>query len=92
MYVIMKQKSITKNGYSFRAAYDSLGRDKQRYVLSEICKVLEINRFSFYHRMKGVIPSHPDYLSIKEIFKSCGIDKVFDYERSTIKQPRKRSS
>lgn len=81
MYCIMKQKTIPKKGYSFRIAYDNLSRADQRVLRKNIMKRLQIERCTFYHRMKGVEPTHIEYQIIKEEFQKLGIEVVFEYER-----------
>lgn len=84
MYRIMKQKTIPKKGYSFREAYDALSRADQRILRNNLMERLEIERCTFYHRMKGVEPTHVEYEIIKEVFREFGIDLVFAYEREPI--------
>lgn len=77
----MKQETIPKKSYGFRVAYDSLPRVAQKEVRDGIMIRLVISRGAFYHRMKGVIPSHPEFIIIKEEFEKYHILNVFDYER-----------
>lgn len=81
MYLIMKQKTIPKKGYSFRIAYDNLSRAAQRVLRESIMKRLQIERCTFYHRMKGIEPTHAEHEIIKEEFRKLGIEIVFEYER-----------
>lgn len=79
-----KQKTIPKNEYAFREAYDCLPRKKQQLLRSNLSMRLGISRESFYSRMKGIIPLYPEFLIIKEEFQKMGIEKVFAYERDSI--------
>lgn len=81
MYHIMKQKTIPKKGYSFRKAYDNLSRADQRILRNKLMKKLQIERCTFYNRMKGVEPSHAEHEIIKTVFREFGIEIVFEYER-----------
>lgn len=85
----MKQKTIPKNGYAFRKAYDSLPRHEQKELRNSLIVKLGINRVTFYNRMKGVIPTHPEYLIIKEVFEQFGINNAFENERSADKQGKR---
>lgn len=77
----MKQETIPKNGYEFTEAYNELSRANQRLLRERLVTELNIKIGSFYHRMKGVIPSHPEFLIIKQAFAEYGVEKVFAYER-----------
>lgn len=79
-----KQKTIPKNEYAFREAYDCLPRKKQQVLRNNLSMRLGISRESFYCRMKGIIPLYPEFLIIKEEFQKMGIEKVFAYERCSI--------
>lgn len=79
----MKQKPIPKNGYEFTEAYNELSRANQRLLRDKIINELKIRRGSFYNRMKGVVPSHPEFLIIKQVFAELGIQNVYAYERQT---------
>ena len=76
-----KQKTIPKKGYAFRKAYDNLSRSEQRTLRNSLMKRLQIERCTFYHRMKGVEPTHREHEIIKDEFKKLGIEIVFEYER-----------
>lgn len=79
----MKQETIPRNGYGFKRAYNELSRANQKLLREKLIIELHIKRCSFYYRMKGVIPSHPEFLIIKHAFGGYGIEKVFDYERDS---------
>lgn len=81
MYYKMANETIPKNGYNFKDAYDELSRKNQRILREKLCNELHINRCSFYYRVRGVIPTYPEYLLIKQAFAEAGIEKVFKYER-----------
>lgn len=83
MYYKMKQETIPKNGYEFTEAYNELSRANQRLLRERLITELDIKRGSFYNRLKGVIPSHPEFLIIKQAFAEYGIEKVFAYERDS---------
>lgn len=77
----MEYETIPKNGYKFTEAYNELSRTNQRLLRSRLITALRIGRCSFYNRMKGVTPTHPEFLIIKQVFAEYGIVKVFEYER-----------
>lgn len=77
----MEQETIPKNDYAFMDAYNELNRKNQRELRKKLITELHIKRGSFYYRAKGVVPTHPEFLVIKQAFADYGIDKVFDYER-----------
>lgn len=81
MYYKMEQETIPKNDYAFIDAYNELSRKNQKKLREKLISELNIKRGSFYYRAKGVVPTHPEFLIIKQTFADYGIDKVFGYER-----------